>query len=168
MKSLQEITIGPSQVTGKGIAALAALPYLKNLKFDQITLSSADEWSSFGKLSSLQSLSLRHTRSEVTDAHIVHLTELQNLRDLTIDAIVIDENRNISSSMDITDKGLEYISKLKSLESLSLIGVKITDKGLEHLEKLTSLKWISLQACGVSEQDMQPLKEKLPALKWSL
>jgi hypothetical protein len=70
--------------------------------------------------------------------------------------------------MNVTDKGLHYISKLKSLEQLNLRGAKITDEGLQQLSKINGLKWISLQGCNVPEQSLQRLKKKLPALRWYL
>ncbi|MHC4584796.1 MAG: hypothetical protein ACYS3N_09715, partial [Planctomycetota bacterium] len=68
----------------------------------------------------------------------------------------------------ITDKTLEYISKLQSLERLFLYGAKITDNGLMHLEKLKSLKEMDLQGCKVTEEGLQQLKKKLPELRWYL
>ncbi|MHC4727553.1 MAG: leucine-rich repeat domain-containing protein, partial [Planctomycetota bacterium] len=60
------------------------------------------------------------------------------------------------------------ISKLKTLERLTLYGAKITDNGLKHLEKLNSLKEMDLQGCKVTEEGLQQLKKKLPALRWHL
>ena len=167
MKSLQALTIGPSQITGKGIAALAEIPSLHVLQLHQAKLKSEDDWAALGKLSALQRLSLRHTQSEVTDAHIAHLTGMQSLKELSIDAVIF-KDREAFISMDVTDKGLEYISKLKSLEQLSLIGAKITDEGIQQLSEIPELKWISLQGCNVTEEGLQRLKKKLPALRWNL
>jgi Leucine-rich repeat (LRR) protein len=167
MRTLQELTIGPSRITGKGISALAELPSLQALTLHQIKLTSEKEWTSFGKLTSLKHLTLRAIRSEVTDAHIAQLAGLQFLKDLSIDAIVI-KDRNAVYSMDVTDVGLGYISKLKSLERLSLLGAKITDEGLQQLSEIPGLKWMDLQGCNVTEKGLQKLKNKLPALSWYL
>ena len=167
MQSLQKLTIGPSKITGSGISALAQLPSLNTLTLHQANLASEDDWMALGKLSALQSLSLRYLRSEVTDAHIAHLTGLQSLRELSIDAIVF-KDREAFVSMNVTDKGLHYISKLKSLEQLNLRGAKITDEGLQQLSKIHGLNWISLQGCNVPEQSLQRLKKKLPGLQWDL
>ena len=167
MHSLQVLTIGPSQITGKGISVLAQLPSLHTLMLHKATLASEDDWAALGKLSALQTLSLRYLRSEVTDAHIAHLTGLQSLKELSIDAVIF-KDRKAFISMDVTDIGLGYISKLKSLERLSLRGAKITDEGLQQLSELRGLKWISLQGCNVNEQSLQRLKKKLPALRWFL
>jgi hypothetical protein len=167
MLSLQELTIGPSHITGKGIAALSELSSLKALCLHQMKLTSEDEWAAFGKLSSLQCLTLMHIRSEVTDAHIAHLSGLQSLRDLSIDAVII-RDQNAIASLDITDKGLTHLAKLKSLENLRLTGAKITDEGLQQLSEIPTLRWLDLQGCKVTEQGLQRLKKKLPALQWYL
>jgi Leucine-rich repeat (LRR) protein len=164
MHSLEALTIGPSRITGKGISVLAQLPSLHVLALHQAKLDSEEDWAALGKLSALQHLRLRNTRSEVTDAHIAHLTGLQSLKELSIDAIIF-KDRKAFPSMDVTDKGLEYISKLKSLESLSLRGAKITDEGLQQLSGIPGLKWLNLQGCDVTEQGLQRLKKKLPALR---
>ena len=167
MPSLQELTIGPSRITGKGISDLAALISLQALRLHQIKLTSEEEWTSFAKLSSLQRLTLRHIRSKVTDAHIAHLSGLQSLKELSIDAIII-KDRNAMYSMDVTDRGLGYLCKLKSLERLTLRGAKITDEGLQQLSQISTLEHLDLAGCKVTEQGLQRLKKKLPALQWHL
>ncbi len=167
MASLSELVIGPAQITGKGIAALARLSSLQMLSIDQMELASPDEWASFAKLSALRRLSLRHIRSRVTDAHVAHLAGLQSLTNLSLSAIVV-EGRKVISCMDVTDEGLSHVAKLKKLESLSLHGAKITDEGLQRLAVLPELKWLDLQGCGVTEGGLKRLKKRLPALHWYL
>ncbi|HUT47000.1 MAG TPA: hypothetical protein VMX36_11990 [Sedimentisphaerales bacterium] len=167
MQSLQALTIGPTRITGRGIIALTEIPSLHVLQLHQVTLASKDDWAALGKLSALQRLSLRHTRSEVTDAHLAHLAGLQSLKYLSIDAIIIKDRKAISS-LNVTDEGLEYLSKLKSLERLTLRGAKITDEGLQQLSEIPTLKWMDLQGCNVTEQGLQRLRKKLPSLRWYL
>lgn len=167
MHSLQALTIGPSQITGKGIAALAEISSLRVLQLHQATLASEDDWAALGKLSALQRLSLRHTRSKITDVHIAHLAGLQSIRSLSIDAIVIKDRKAISS-LNVTDEGLGYISKLKFLERLTLRGAKITDNGLQQLSEMPALEYLDLVGCNVTEQGLKRLKKKLPALRWNL
>jgi Leucine-rich repeat (LRR) protein len=167
MQSLQELEIETAKVTSKGIAALSQLSLLRALKLTNMKLPSNEQWNALGKLTSLKRLTLRSLRSNVTDSHLAHLNGLQSLIDLYIDAVVI-KDRNAMYSMDITDKSLEHISKLQSLERLTLHGAKITDEGLKYLEKLKSLKEMDLQGCKVTEEGLQRLKKKLPALSWYL
>ncbi|UCC99590.1 MAG: redoxin domain-containing protein, partial [Phycisphaerales bacterium] len=167
MTTLQELGLNGAQITNKGIAALVALPSLRRLSFLDMELSSEEFWMNLGKLTSLRRLDLSHIRSKVTDGHIAHLASLQSLTQLSINAIVIKDRKAISS-LDITDKGLGYMSRLKSLEHLSLSGAEITDEGLLQLSEIPTLRWMDLQGCGVTEQGLQELKKKLPALRWYL
>ncbi len=167
MQSLQALTIGPSRITGKGIAALAEISSLRVLQLHQATLASEDDWMAIGKLSALQSLSLRYLRSEVTDAHISHLSGLQFLKYLSIDAFVIKDRKAISS-LNVTDSGLRCLSKLKSLEHLTLRGAKITDEGIQQLSQISTLEHLDLVGCDVTEDGLQRLKKKLPAIRWRL
>ncbi|MBN2129568.1 MAG: hypothetical protein JW741_08725 [Sedimentisphaerales bacterium] len=161
--TLEDLNIGPSRITGRGIAALGALPCLRSLKLNQITLASADEWTTFARLTSLRCLILRHVRSEVADAHIAHLAGLQSLRELDIDAVVIDD-QGVSYATNITDRGLAHIVKLRKMETLSLRGTRITDEGLQQLAEIPTLRWLDLSGGNVTEQGLQRLKMRLAAL----
>lgn len=167
IQSLRDLDIETAKISGRGIAALSELPSLQVLKLANMKLPTEEEWKALGRLSSLQRLSLKAIRSEVTDAYIEHLVGLQSMRNLSIDAIVI-KDRNAMYSLDISDEGLGYLSKLKSLERLTLHGAKITDEGLQQLSEISTLKWMDLQGCNVTEQGLQRLKKKLPALRWYL
>jgi Leucine-rich repeat (LRR) protein len=167
MRSLRELSIGPSRITAKGLTALASLPSLQVLTLYQADLASGDEWATLGKLSSLQRLTLMHTRSKVTDADVAHLVGLQSLENLALSALVIEDRKPISR-LDVTDEGLTHIAKLKRLERLSLSGASITDDGLQQLAVLPELEWLDLQGCSVSEQGLERLKKRLPGLRWYL
>jgi internalin A len=69
---------------------------------------------------------------------------------------------------EITDEGLRYLSRQKSLEILILDGAGITDTGLTYLEGLSSLKILNLRGTKVTEQGMEKLKEKIPPLQYQL
>jgi Leucine-rich repeat (LRR) protein len=167
MPALAELVIGPAHLTSKGLAALASLGSLKALRLEQADLASPDAWAALGKLSFLERLSLRHTRSKVTDACVSHLVGLQSLTDLSLDAIVIKDRKAISY-LDVTDEGLSHIAKLKKLQRLSLRDARITDEGLQRLAELPDLKWLNLRGCEVTEEGLQHLKKRLLALHWYL
>ena len=77
-----------------------------------------------------QMLSL--SRTPVTDADLMHLTGLANLRVLYL------------CDTPVTDAGLEHVKGLTKLKALWLGGTKVTDAGLEHLKGLTKLKALGL------------------------
>jgi hypothetical protein len=155
---LQELSLNGEQITSRGMATLTQLPSLQSLSLMAVKLSDED-WGTLGQLSSLQSLDV-DSRSEITDAHIENLADLQSLKHLSINCS--------SQDMHITDEGLVYIAKLTSLERLTLHGAKITDQGIQQLEDLSFLKWMDLQRCKVTDQGLERLKQKLPALQWYL
>ena len=168
MQSLQELRIMEAEITGEGIAALAEMPSLRKLSFSEAQLPSVQQWEALGKLSALENLDLFFMRSSITDRHIAHLSGLHRLKNLAVSSgYELDEDGY--GILDITDKGLTHISKLKTLERLYISGAnEITEQGLQQLAGLPALQHITLENCGVSEDGLQPLKEKLPALRWSV
>ncbi len=167
MKSLEELDISDSQITSKGFSALAELPSLRELNLSRIELPDEECWVSLGKITSLERLILSRIRSKISDENIANLTGLQNLKDLTISSsYIVDKDEHIY--LDITEKGLLHISKLRSLEVLWLSGARITDKELRHLANLPALKWLVFNNCKVSEHDLLQLKKKNPALGWNI
>ena len=167
MTTLQELGLNGAQITSKGIATLVALPSLRRLSFLDMELPSEEWWVNLGKLTSLQHLDLNLIRSKITGENVAHLAGLQSLKKLYICAFVVKDGSAIVS-LDITDKGLGHISRLKSLENLTLSGAEITDEGLLQLSEIPTLRWVDLQGCGVTEQGLQKLKKKLSALRWYL
>lgn len=73
------------------------------------------------------------TCTKVTDAGIVHLKKLKNLRVLSLDGTLVSNNC------------LEHVEHLKQIEQLELGGTRITDEGLQHLSALPKLKYLSLR-----------------------
>jgi hypothetical protein len=161
MKSLHELQLDRAQITSKGFKALAELPSLRVLSFSYMEIPSKECWIHLGKLTSLQRLEFDNIQPGITDGKIAYLTDLHSLKYLNI-------NQDRKQPKNITNMALKHISKLQSLERLTLHGAKITDEGLKHLEKLDSLKWIDLQRCKVTEEGLQQLNNKLPALRWHL
>ncbi len=167
LPSLEALMIGPSRITGTGLATLTNIPSLRVLELHQADLPAPQDWAALGKLSLLERLELMHTRSKVTDAHVAGLVDLEALEDLTLSAIVVRDRQAIAR-LDVTDEGLTHLAKLKRLKRLSLTGAPITDEGLQKLATLPQLERLELWACGVTEQGLEQLKQKLPALGWYL
>jgi len=60
----------------------------------------------------------------------------------------------------LTDKGLYYLSKIKSLESLDLrYSCQISDSGLEHLHCLKVLRDSQLAECSVTSKGRAKLSK---------
>jgi hypothetical protein len=73
-----------------------------------------------------------------TDAGVEHLVHLSQLEYLSLEACVA------SMVSDISDDGLKGIGRLTNLKGLTIHGRKFTDKGIEHLSGLKSLEGLDL------------------------
>ncbi len=69
---------------------------------------------------------------------------------------------------EISDDQFEHLSHLTGLQEIYLEDTGILGTGLKYLVKLKSLKRLDLQGCKVTEQGLQRLKKKIPALHWYL
>ena len=101
-------------------------------------------------------------RGRVTDADLVHLKGLPNLRELRFEETRVSnaglvhlkdlpglqtlELAGCRIQKKLTGKGLVHLKDLKSLRSLRLAWIPVNDADLEHVKVLTSLK--SLGLCG--------------------
>ena len=85
-------------------------------------------------------------RRNVTDADLLHLKSLSQLRSLDLD------------STEVTDAGIEHLKGLNRLESLNLDGTEVTDAGIEHLQGLTELQELNLRATRVTDAGLVHLK----------
>ncbi len=90
---------------------------------------------------SLVHLNLRG--QEVTDAHLVQLTDLTALIRLHLE------------QTKITDKGLESLKGLTNLEYLNLYGTAVTDAGLANLAALAKLKYVRLTDTGITDAGLE-------------
>ena len=138
---------------GPGFAALAAMPALKGLavscKFvDDASLATLpsfpalkelmpmdvgnDGFRHIGRCEKLESLVLMYCR-DTTDVATEHIQALPNLKKYHAGYTLI------------TDRSLELLSQMTSLEELSFEGCKwITDEGVAHLATLPRLREISI------------------------
>ena len=83
----------------------------------------------------------------ITDAEIAHLSELTNLRKLSLRKSVA------------TDAGLACLNKLTNLDFLNLEGTVVTDAGLDHLRRLKDLRILVLTGTAVTDAGMANLGE---------
>ncbi len=90
---------------------------------------------------------------KITDAGLVHLKGLTNLKKLSL------------GQTRITDAGLAHLKGLTKLEYLNLYGTKITDAGLAHLEGLTNLKSLNLGQTRITDAGVKSLQEAMPDCK---
>lgn len=97
-------------------------------------------------------VALTLTGTQITDAGLRHLQDMQRLGDLGL------HNTRVS------DEGLARLSDLRSLESLNLGSTDVTDAGLKHLKSSLKLYLLSLENTRVTDSGLVPLSE-LPGLR---
>ena len=115
-----------------------------------------------------RAVELNLSRTQITDAGLVHLKGLTNLQTLILtNTKVTDEGlvhlkeltslQNITLPKQITDAGLVHIKELTNLKELWLQGTQLTDAGLVHLKGLTTLKELYLSSTKVTDTGLAQL-----------
>jgi len=124
------------------------------------------------ELKLLRSLTL--TYSTVSDAELVYLQVLTNLR-----VLELVSNRKITGigfqhlagskleslncdSTSMTDEGLAYVKQLTQLKTLNLGSTNVSDAGLKHLAGLSKLDHLTLQRTSVTAAGVAELQKALP------
>src|SRR5690606_6169493 len=146
LTSLQKLDLyGCDRITEKGLQqSLIKLTSLKILCLSKCSrqITGQNGLQCLNKLTTIQEL---YMRWRATDNVLQHLmTSLQKL--------------DIGSCDKISDKGLQYLTKLTLLNQLDLGFNKITDNGLQHLTKLSSLQLLDLFGCKqITDNGLQHL-----------
>ncbi|MCH8043482.1 MAG: hypothetical protein IID44_07165 [Planctomycetes bacterium] len=91
--------------------------------------------------------------SRATDAGLMHVKEMKNLRHLNL------------RHTNCTESGLENLKGLSKLSNLDLHNTNVTDAGLEHLRGLTKLCLLVLSDTNVTDEGVQKLQQALPKCK---
>ena len=159
LKTLKTLKIANSPVTCDGLSVLKEFPGLTELELFNLYKGDAG-LSALEGLTSLENLKIYSM--QVTDNDLASLPSLTNLKTL-----YINPETDIKR-IEITDKGVQYLGKIKSLKSLLIKKADITDEGLIYLEDLNSLEYLSLTETKVTEEGLIKLKERIPALEYHL
>ena len=80
------------------------------------------------------------------------------LRGLLGDDVFVNVTQVMLNNSGISDVGLEHLTGLTQLQTLSLQDTKVSDAGLEHLKGLTQLQELGLEATKVSDSGLEHLK----------
>lgn len=98
--------------------------------------------------------------TEITDAALVHLKRLENLRVLRlITSHYEDPSRN---PLKITDSGLSHLAGMRAVERLDLSGCDVTDAGIVHLKKMIRIRELYIGRTLVTEAGAEELCQALP------
>lgn len=89
-----------------------------------MAISSGAEMVELSRFPNLFSL----TTDRTEDEHMPHIANLTSLKSL-----------DLGTHAGVSNAGLAYLSELKNLRALNLLGTSVTDDGLAHLARLTGL-----------------------------
>jgi hypothetical protein len=158
LPKLQHLHLFNCGITDAHLVYISKMSELRDLNLahnSDITRTGLD-YLATGRLSKLQTLNL-YECFDITDAGLTSICRLSELQTL-----------NVSSfSCDITNVGLEYLSKkLLKLQELDLQSCgKLTDAGLHYLTKLPALRYLDVSVNdGITRECIEHLKAKFPRL----
>ncbi len=125
-------------------------------------------------LTQLKILWLWGRRNTVSDAWIVNLKALTQLKELTLGNIKITDagleslkdltqlQRLVLAETKVTDAGLVHLEDLTRLQYLFLTKNNVTDAGLVHLRGLSKLRYLNLENTNVTDAGVRQLQKALP------
>lgn len=159
-----KLGLSGTSITGSGLKYLTHLP-LHQLYLNQTGVS---DLSSIAKIPSLESIELN--KSLVTSETLESLTHLPNLKsvraqDDALNDAAIDvflkmpslEYLWIGKNPELTDAGIDKLSKARRLKTLRLTSLHIGDDGLKNIEQLKNLKVLDLNGTNVTDKSLEKL-----------
>lgn len=146
---------------GSGYAALKALPKLERLTIAGTPFNDKG-MEAVAQIPQLRDFRTWHTWQ--TQAGNAALAKLPSLRSLTLGQRLRRWDGS-SNALSLDDATLDLLSRLQTLESLSLDEAKLSLDALLKLKALPKLKKLSLARIDLSAEDLEKLKAALPDTK---
>jgi len=144
LTGLQRLEVDSSDVSDKGLKAIAKLPNLVYLNLSR-TLITGKTLGDLAPLKKLTDLELGH--NAICNGNLDGVASIQSLRALRIQACQLH------------DRDLESISHLKNLESLTMHENKmITDNGIKCLAKMPKLEYLDIGQTPITAGGIKALK----------
>jgi beta-lactamase regulating signal transducer with metallopeptidase domain/Leucine-rich repeat (LRR) protein len=132
LTSLEELYLSGERMGDAGLAHLRDLPRLKYLAMYGSGFT--DKGMVYVKdITSLRILSFHEGLSRITDSGLAYIADIPNLEMLCLHGI-----------KDITDEGIEHLTKMRSLRKLEIGSSQVTDKGLAYLAQIKTIERLDL------------------------
>ena len=148
---LRRLTLMSAHVTDEGLRTVAAIPQLRELRFNcQITGSGVPALKTLPELTSLEFV----CSAELTDAALESLKDFPKLKSLRLVA-----------TPNVTDAGLKTLADIPNLEDLTLRYTGLTPKGIDSLKGLKHLRALAVTGPSkdpVTDEQIDDLKRSLP------
>jgi hypothetical protein len=191
LKSLEELSLARTRVTGSGFDPLARLPRLKHvalsespvtdeslaklvtLKLEHVGLSVTPVTDAGVKtLSTIPTLTYLalHSQPGVTDDGVGHMVGHTNFNRLAIHGTKVTPEAigrltnltSLTTGTDIGDDDLRQFRGLTKLGSLTLQGSKVSGPGVDHLAGLPALAHVSVTASPLTDDGLGRLAKLKP------
>jgi hypothetical protein len=150
LTGLQKLDLSFTRITDAGLAHLAKLGQLEELKLSGVIDLTDTGLVRLRGLKNLRTLDLSGTM--VTNDGLAHLSGLTGLQKLDL------------SVNQITNSGLVHLSGLTGLHELGINQTGVTDAGLEHLQALHQLRTLRLNRGFFSDEAIAGLTAAIPGL----
>jgi hypothetical protein len=144
MQSLDQLSIGDTDLTNKGLELLSAHPRLKALDIELGRCITNDGIKYIGKMKQLERLEVPSS-STLTGKCLANLANLKNLTTLGLESIPVDA------------EDLHFLAGLKKLRSLDLSNSALNDQCLIEITKLPSIKTLNLTGSDFSNAGLLSL-----------
>jgi Leucine-rich repeat (LRR) protein len=152
LKQMRKLEAGSPDVTGTGLAPLAALPNLEEL--DMSFGGATDEgMKTVTKLKQIKRLSVLNARN-ITDAGLKTIATMSNLRDL-----------DVGQNSTITDTGIIHLTKMKDLEKLAVTNTSFSERALEYVVKMPNLRSLKMYGTHVPAEALSKLLPTMPKIE---
>ena len=169
-----DLDLNHTNITGAGLIVIRHWK-INRIELDSTKLNDAG-MKNVCAVKSLKYLNLRDTR--ITDRGLSYITNLPELRSLNIEnmkkltgAGLSGLNKDsklsklVASHSALKDEALQYLSRVKALQTLELGGTDITDRGLSYLRGMPNLSFLELSYCkGVHQAEVIKILDSCKSL----
>jgi sulfatase modifying factor 1 len=151
-RSLRDISLSGSPISGLGLTSVASLPQLQRLELTGCTELADADFAVLGKCYDLRYVNF--TKTAAGDKTLAGLVSLNNLTDTHL------------GSPQLTDAGVQQLCGIVSLTSFTIQpeAIEVTDAAFSDLWRLVNLTHLSIYAPRVTGTGLAALKE-LPKLE---
>lgn len=147
--------------TGRGFAQFTALKNLRRLTVAGCPFND-EGMAAVGKLTQLENFRTWHTyQTEAGNEHLKHLTNLKSL----MLGNRLRQYGGKPNAHSLTDKTLDILDEMKSLDTLSLSEQHFSLDALLKLKQLPNLTRLDLSQVDLNETDLAKLRAALPKTK---
>lgn len=174
LSKLTHLSLASSKrLTDQGVAELAKLKHLTYLSLHWSSELTDAQLVKISELFNLKEFSIWGSQ-RITDKGLGSILALENLEAFKcshsseVSAKGIEELKSLKQLNQITlgymsqlDDVMIPLTKIKSLEYVTIHGLKITDKSIQQFRKLPNLKRVYLDGCDVTKAGVENLKSGL-------